>query len=301
MLDLNGIVAVLNIPFTEDNFVDLDSLASSVRYAVDSGVRAILVPAMASEIDKLTKEERDTIVKTVLRVADGRVPVIGGASAPTMVDRLYYVEKLGEMGCDGILVNIPYTDRETFKRTIYEIDKLHPPFLMIQDWDFRGYGIPVEVIKELFEEVESFKSLKVEVVPAGLKYSEVIRATKGKLHVAGGWAVMQMIEALDRGVNALMLTGMYEIYVKIFNTYKNGDRIGARKLFNKILPILAFANQHLDISIHFFKRLLFREGVFATPLVREPILPFDKYHERIADELIGLVEEVRRFVREEGC
>ena len=63
-------------------------------------------------------------------------------------------------------------------------------------------------------------------------------------------------------------------------------RAGAAALFERILPILAFSNQQLDISIRFFKRLLWRQGLYPTPNVREPLEPFDSYHIRIADELI---------------
>ncbi|MCD6121176.1 MAG: dihydrodipicolinate synthase family protein [Spirochaetales bacterium] len=239
---LDGIITVLNIPFTEDNKIDLDSLINNVHYAEASGVRGFLVPAMATEVDKLTKKERNTIVETVVKEAVEKFPVIGGASASDQKTRLYYAEKLLRIGCTGILVSIPYSDRETFKKSILEIDKLHPPVLMIQDWDFKGYGIPLEIIKELFLEVESFKSLKIETVPAGVKYSAVIEATSGKLHIAGGWAVMQMIEALDRGVNAFMPTGIHEIYTEIFKRYKSGNRADAKELFYRILPVLAFSN-----------------------------------------------------------
>jgi hypothetical protein len=43
----------------------------------------------------------------------------------------------------------------------------------------------------------------------------------------------------------------------------------------------------LDISIHFFKRLLYAQGIYPTPAVRMPILPFDYACERIAHELIA--------------
>ena len=290
---LDGIITVLNTPFTENNRIDTESLTRNVHYAMDSGVKGFLVPAMASEVDKLTEDERNLIVQTVVKETGGKIPVIGGASAPNQKSRLNYTEKLLEAGCTGVLVSIPYSDKESFKRDILEIDRLHPPVLMIQDWDFSGYGIPVDVIKELFLEVESFKSLKIETVPAGVKYSEVIKVTSGRLHIAGGWAVMQMIEALDRGVNAFMPTGMHEIYTEIFKRYGNGNRKGAKKLFYKILPVLAFANQHLDISIHFFKRLLYKQEIYSTPRVREPILPFDSYHIRIADELIAEVIRIK--------
>jgi len=290
--ELDGIITVLNTPFTVDNKIDVKSLTRNVHYASDSGVKGFLVPAMASEVEKLTEKERNLIVQTVVKESAGKLPVIGGASASDQKARLHYAAKLLETGCHGILVSIPYSDKDTYKKNIHEIDHLNPPFLMIQDWDFKGYGIPVQVIKELFLEVESFKSLKIETVPAGVKYSEVIEATSGRLHIAGGWAVMQMIEALDRGINAFMPTGMHEVYVEIFNRYKKGNREGSKELFYKILPVLAFANQHLDISIHFFKRLLYKQGIYSTPRVREPILPFDTYHTRIANELIAKVIEI---------
>ncbi len=54
-----------------------------------------------------------------------------------------------------------------------------------------------------------------------------------------------------------------------------------------MLPILAFSDQHLDISIHFFKRLLHAQGIYPTPAVRPPTFPFDETHERMAQELIA--------------
>ena len=96
------------------------------------------------------------------------------------------------------LVSIPFENEKTFKNLIREIAQEVTTFLVIQDWDFHGFGIPVNVIVDLFEEIDVFKSLKVEVTPAGKKYSDVLEATGGRLHISGGWASSQMTEALDR-------------------------------------------------------------------------------------------------------
>lgn len=282
---LSGIVTVLNTPFTAQDQVDIDSLTANVRVALDAGVSGFLVPAMASEVGKLTRDERREIVRAVVATVGGRVPVIGGASAPTQAERLAYAGDWSRLGCDGVLVSLSYTDDTSYERDVREL-AARTPFLMLQDWDFGGYGVPVPLIARLADEVDSFQSIKIEVVPAGAKYTEVLAATGGRLHVAGGWAVMQFIEALDRGVHTIMPTGMHLIYTTLDRLYRQGDRDAAQRLFYRLLPVLAFSNQHLDISIHFFKRLLHREGIYATDRVREPILPFDAYHARIADALI---------------
>lgn len=299
---LCGIVTVLNTPFRADDAVDLDSLAANVRLALDAEVSGFLIPALASEAGKLSRQERLDMVRAVVQAVEGRVPVIGGASAAAQAERCDYAEHLIALGCDGVLVSIPYTNDEAYERDMREVAR-RTPFLMIQDWDFQGYGLPVPLITRLSQEIEAFQSLKVEVVPAGVKYSEVLAATHGRLHVAGGWAVTQCIEALDRGVHSLMPTGMHVLYTAIYQRYKRDQRADAQRLFRGLLPVLAFSNQHLDISIHFFKRLLHREGVYATPNVRQPILPFDAYHERISDELIeyvlALTAEVQEAARAE--
>jgi dihydrodipicolinate synthase/N-acetylneuraminate lyase len=296
LLTLRGIVTVLNTPFTAEDALDLPGLRRNVRGAIQAGVAGFLVPAMASEVDRLSAAERRSLVETVIEESRGRVPVIGGASAGSDAQRLARARELLELSCPGLLVSIPFQSEAQYEREVRALDALGPGFLMLQDWDFRGYGLPVPLIARLFEQVESFRCLKVEVVPAGVKYSEVLQATGGRLHISGGWAVMQMIEALDRGVHALMPTGLHELYVKIDLLYRGGRREEARGMFERLLPVLAFSNQHLDLSIRFFKRLAWRQGLYATPRVREPLLPFDAVHERLADELIervlGMIREV---------
>lgn len=283
---LRGIVTVLNTPFAADGTVDLNALVCHVEYALHAGVSGFLVPAMASEVGALTDLERETIIATVTDTVAGAVPVIGGASAEDTTARTEWVRRAIQLGCDAALVAIPYTDDASWERDVLAVAEMVDGPLVIQDWDALGYGAPVELIARLFRQVEPFVSIKIEVVPAGTKYSEVLAATEGKIHVAGGWAVMQMIEALDRGVDAIMPTGLHEIYVAIDRLYRNGNRDGARRFFDQLLPILAFSNQHLDISILFFKRLLYRQGIYPTDRSRSPRLEFDPWHRAIAEELI---------------
>lgn len=113
--------------------------------------------------------------------------------------------------------------------------------------------------------------------------------TGGRLNLSGGWAVTQLIEGLERGVHAFMPTGMHWIYTEIYKTWAGGGVTQANSLFRRILPILAFSNQHLDISVHFFKRLLHRQGIYSTDKVRKLDVAFDEIHQKTADELINEV------------
>jgi len=294
LLNLRGIVTVLNTPFLDDDTLDIEGVRRNVRYAIDAGVAGFLVPAMASEVAKLNERERVDLVAAVVGETNGSVPVIGGASAPSQPERVAAARALIDLGCAGILASIPFDNEDAYRGDVHELAKLAPGFLMLQDWDFTGAGLPLPLIVRLFDEVEAFRCLKIETANAGAKYTQVLEATGGRLHVSGGWAVTQMIEGLDRGVHAFMPTGMHRAYARIFSWYATGERDRAADLFHRICPVLAFSNQHLDISIQFFKRLLHAQGIYATARCRAPIAPLDAHQERRAAELVELAANIEQ-------
>ncbi len=64
--DLRGIITVLNTPFTENNCLDILSLQKNIRRAIQAGVAGFLVPAMASEVGKLSREEKQILTRSTV-------------------------------------------------------------------------------------------------------------------------------------------------------------------------------------------------------------------------------------------
>ncbi len=299
LFPLHGIVTVLNTPFTTLGSIDFHALKKNIIDAMQAGVAGFLVPAMASEVQKLSFEERLGMVNCVLQAAEGKVPVIAGTASASLDESTKILKSYLDLGCKHVLFQLPFVNEKQFKQDFYHLAECGPEVIMLQDWDASGYGLPDRLIMELFEAVPSFQCLKVEVNPAGTKYSNMLLLSKGTLNVSGGWAVSQMPEGLQRGVHAFMPTGMHWIYTKIFRDYQEGNVGEAIALFNEILPVLAFSNQHLDISILFFKRLLWKQGIYPTPDVRQFKISFDKIQREIADGLIQKVMEIEDRIKKE--
>jgi len=288
LFPLHGIVTVLNTPFTKEDKVDLPALKKNVERAINAGVSGFLVPAMAAEVYKLSTTERLEMVATVLETSEN-LPVIAGIGARTLDESKELLKSHLALGCKNVLFQIPYENDTQFEVHFSELAEFGPDMIMLQDWDFSGDGLPDNLICKLFEKFDAFRCLKIETVPAGIKYSRLLELTEGRLNLSGGWAVSQLLEGLKRGVHAFMPTGMHYIYTEIYRLFHNDQVKEAEELFEKIVPVLAFSNQHLDISIHFFKSLLFKQGIYNTPNVREPILKFDKLHQEIADKHIQTI------------
>ncbi|HEY7968412.1 MAG TPA: dihydrodipicolinate synthase family protein [Candidatus Limnocylindrales bacterium] len=286
---LSGVVAIPQTPFDEAGRIDVDSFERGVADRLAAGVDGMLYPVVASEVAQLTADERRTLTRAVLDQATGRLPVFIGASSDDAATARSLAEDAFTHGAAGVLVQAPVsllrdeTATVAFFRAVCEapID-----VLMIQDLEWAGPGLPVATISRLFEELEPFRCIKVETVPAGPKYTAIVEATGGRLNIAAGWAVPYLIEALDRGIHVVTPGGLHWVIAEVVRRYRAGDRPSARALFARLLPALAWQNQQIDISNQFLKLLAVRQGVFAGASLRRPVVPFDEHHRRIADELI---------------
>jgi 4-hydroxy-tetrahydrodipicolinate synthase len=288
-----GVVVSLNTPFDELGRIDFRSLERLLEFHLSEDVGGFLVPAQAAEVLSLTPEERISIVTMVREVTRGRTVVIAGATAASVQESLTMAQHAVQIGCEGVLSEPPIgmpLEFEPLLGYFEEVARIGPPFLMIQDLDWRGSGMPIELIGRLFEALPTFRCIKIEVKLAGPKYSAVLSATDGRLRVAGGWAALQMIEALDRGVDTFMNTAMARFYRAVIDAYGSGDRTLAIQQFRDILPVLAFTRQHLDISIAFHKRLFHHLNIFASAYVRKPSVRWDSFHERQCADLLSYID-----------
>jgi 4-hydroxy-tetrahydrodipicolinate synthase len=295
-----GIISVLQTPFDETGAIDYEGLARLIENAIDAGVSGFLAPAVASEVAHLTRDEREGLVRWIAEQTNGRVPFIVGASSDKVEVCQHFAALAKMVGADAYLVAVPpslYSEPDRVSPFFQEVTQATDLPLVIQDLEFNGPGLDMEAIKRLRETLPTLMGFKIETVPAGPKYTAVREAFGRDFFIAGGWAIMQMIEALDRGVDAMIPeSAMVKVYSSIFQSYAHGKREQAVHLFRQLLPVLAFANQDLGTSIAFFKRLLVRKGIFQNAVMRYLDFAWDAYQLRIADELIDYYLELERAI-----
>ena len=285
-----GIISVLQTPFAANGAVDDASLVKLIEAAIHSGVNGFLAPVVASEVDLLSREEREAIIRLVAATVGGRVPFIVGASSRDIDECRHYAELAGLANAAAYLVAVPpalYSRPDEVPGFFRAISASTDLPLIIQDLEWNGPGLSISTLNRLKELAPTLAGVKIETVPAGPKYTAVRRAFGSGFFIAGGWAVPQMIEALDRGVDALIPeSSMVGVYAAIFRAHASGDRAEAVRIFRQLVPVLTFTNQEIGLSVAFFKRLLERKGIFQSAAMRQPWSGWDEYNLRIADELI---------------
>lgn len=293
-----GIIPSMNTPFLHDGTLDCEGIRRSVDAVVDAGVAGLLVLAVAGETASLSQTEKRLAASTFLYQVARRVPVIVGCSSARQEERVALAAMARELGADAMLCQAPPDlHGAALVAQMDALVRVGPPILMVQDLDFAGPGLPLADILALRRHIPAFRCLKIEVALPGPKYTAVLEATRGALHVSGGWAAAQMMEALHRGVHAFIPTAMDSIYVEIFRRFRAGDAAGARSLHARLAPVLAFSNQYIDVSIRFFKHLRQREGLFQTAVCRAGVAELDAHQMRELqinlDRVMALQDELK--------
>ena len=290
---LRGIIPSLHTPFLEDNSLDLNSLKNLIDHTILTGCSGMLVGAVAGETSSLTIEEKQKVTEFCVNHNNNRIPLIVGCSADNQRDRIALSKSAKEAGADWILCQAPSNIKgKELLNCFNEISEVGPDNIMIQDLSWTDNGMDDDDIILLFDNIEKFKGFKIEVLNSGPKYSRVLKATNHQLHLSGGWAIMGMIEALNRGVHAFIPSTMETLYNRIYKLFIENKIKEARNLFTKIVPVLSFTHQHIDIAIKFSKMLRVKEGIFQTSLCRFPINNFDKYQ---VEEANSHIENILHF------
>ncbi len=280
---LDGIIAVPATPFTLDNQVDVESIRRYARKALAAGVVGFLAPADAGEVGTLSQAERDLVVTTFLDEIKGRVPLIGGTTDADPRACVEHARRYIAMGCAGVLAYVKYHDEASWTAQVRALDALNPGFLMVQDLDRGTAPLPVPLIVRLHQECSRFAWVKVETNDRCQKISAIREATGGSLRI--GTAGPDLIELLDRGVQAYMPTLYHNLYARIWSLYRANRREEAVALYYRLLPCLTFNAQHKHMANHTKKAVLQAEGVFTTRMVRAADRAPDAIEAKLLEEL----------------
>ena len=107
-----GSAVALVTPF-ENAKVDVPAIHRLVKFQLENGTAAVIACGTTGEPATLDGDERELVVREVVRAANGRVPVIAGTSSnctQTVIDTARRYENLG---CAAQLVVTPYYNKTT--------------------------------------------------------------------------------------------------------------------------------------------------------------------------------------------
>ncbi len=108
---LRGAGVALVTPFLNDGNIDFPALKRVTEFTISKGIDFLVVLGTTAETPTLEKEEKQEVIRTILEVSSGRLPIVLGIGGN---DTRAVVKQIGEQSFQGIdyLLNVaPYYNK----------------------------------------------------------------------------------------------------------------------------------------------------------------------------------------------
>jgi len=106
-------MVALVTPMFEDGVLDDESLLRLVESHISSGTRAIVAVGTTGESATLDEQEHCEVIRRVVEMAGGRIPVIAGTGANSTREAIDLTRCAMEAGADACLLVTPYYNKPT--------------------------------------------------------------------------------------------------------------------------------------------------------------------------------------------
>lgn len=115
---ISGSIVALVTPMAPDGSLDFPALTSLVEWHIASGTDAIVAVGTTGESATLTVDEHCAVIKHVIDVAVGRIPVIAGTGANSTSEAIEWTAAAKALGADACLLVTPYYNKPS-QRGLY--------------------------------------------------------------------------------------------------------------------------------------------------------------------------------------
>lgn len=100
-----GFIPVMLTPYTIKGEIDFDGLSSLTEFYLASGAAGLFANCQSSEMFELTADESLNIVEHVVKVVNGRVPVVAASSIVGTIDKQAdFVKQIYNLGVEAVIL-----------------------------------------------------------------------------------------------------------------------------------------------------------------------------------------------------
>jgi 4-hydroxy-tetrahydrodipicolinate synthase len=244
-----AVVCVQLTPFKRNEDVDYEGLRENTHFLIEKsrGEPLVLVPAGSTgEKYALTDEEWRNVVKTVVDAANGKVPVMPGAShsgTRVALERAKYAQ---DVGADGVMVVLPYyhvPEEEGLYLHYKRIcDSLEIGVMIYNNPDVSKIYMKPHLLKRLVNDTSNIVAVK-ENTPFIPTLYEQIKAVGDKVPILQGrgeWWFAATAFLGVRGYISGYANFMPELCFNLLKAGLSGDAQKIKEIMRKIDPYEEF-------------------------------------------------------------
>ncbi|BCR06675.1 dihydrodipicolinate synthase family protein [Desulfuromonas versatilis] len=268
-----GVFPILATPFDDNENLDLDSFARLIRFMARLGVNGVTILGVLGEANRMTDAERQAAIETAVAAADGRLPVVVGASHRGTRAALELSRMAERLGADAVMLTpaqepVPSEERifEYFARVA---DGMELPIVVQDHPASTGVHMAAPLLVRLAREIPRVACFKEEAVPTAPKIRALIEGLgERRVPILTGLGALYGIFDLQAGSDGFMTGFAFpEVLQAMVRAMAGGRPEQADQLYRRFLPLIVFEQQP-GVAVR--KEILRRRGLIAGGKVRHP-------------------------------
>ncbi len=273
MSKFHGIYPILYAFFDRDGQLDRDAMRRQAEACVPMGAHGVAALGLATEVSKLSAEERHDVMEWLANDVDGRLPIAITVFGATPAEQIEYVKAASALGAAWVILQPPQVNpvgETDLIRFFGEVMDASPIPVAIQNApQYLGVGLSDEGLHTLCRNHENFQLLKGE--GSALQIADTIQAVDGALKVLNGRGGLELTDNFRAGcVGMIPAPECADVQVKIYELMQAGDEAEAERQYAEILPLITFLMQSVDQFLCYGKRLTARRLGLGEVFDREP-------------------------------
>ena len=143
-----GSLVALVTPFDEQNRVDYASLKRLIDFHVAEGSDGLVIAGTTGEAATLSRSEHVDLVAHSVELANGRLPIVAGASSNSTAQAIELSLAVSDCGIDALLLVVPYYNKPTqegiFQHFSAIADAVSKPVML--------YNVPGRTVADMLPE-----------------------------------------------------------------------------------------------------------------------------------------------------
>src|SRR5215207_9376098 len=289
-----GVYSIIPTAFTDAGELDPGSQRAVVDLFIAKGANGLTVLGVTGEVARLEENERAAVLGTVVKQANGRVPIIAGTSAEGTRTCISYTRQAKDLGASAVMVSPPRMPKLNSAAVVNHYKALADAVdlpIIVQDYPpITGFAMEPALLARIAREIPSARTIKLEDPPTPFNTARILEAAGDtKVQIFGGLGGVFLLEELISGATGAMTGFAFpEILARIMTHWNAGEKDSAADVFYRAVPLMRFEFQE-GIGMAIRKEVLRRRGVLASAATRAPAGALDAPTKQALDRVLAWV------------
>lgn len=240
LLKLKGALTALATPMSNDT-VDVPALERLVEYQIEGGIHGLVPCGTTGESATLTAKEHLLVIETVIRVTNGRVPVVAGAGSNSTHEAIDLVKECERLGADATLQITPYYNKPTQEGLVAHFEDI----AKASSLPMVVYNVPSRTGCDLLPETLAILAENPKVIGVKEATGDMIRAARVRELCGDGLSLLSgddftILPLLSLGGDGVISVGSNvapALFSGLCNAAAEGRWDEARRLHYRQLPL----------------------------------------------------------------